>query len=281
MNTEANGNGIRGAPAAGSVRGAAGPVPAAAGLVLFPFRVCMASVASPVLRLELKTHLARSPLPYLASSVLVLAAGLIFAAVYGMKARFVELESGGSAAGTGVFFALTVVATAYILLAAPWISCGSFSREKREGTMDLLASTALTPSEVVGGKTISAFLRAFMPVLAMLPFFMLGSRLGGVGPLEIPKHYALFASATLFTTASGVMWSLIFRPVGLAGIVNFLVSVYAILILGVAVAIVARVAIGAYSGFSWIGMSGAFCLLAMALWALSILIYRKASKWDY
>lgn len=268
-------------PGANRAGGGLGPLLAAlARPFALPALGLWASVASPLFWFETRTLLARSPLPYALCCGLAAASGLIFAAVFGFRLEFLKLQAARQGSGKEVFFALSILAAFYVMFAAPWLSCGSFSREKREGTMDLLASTALTPSEVVGGKALSGFLRAFMPLAAMLPFFAMCVELGGVSWAEIAEHYALFASAVLFVTVSGIMWSLIFRPIVLAGIINFLGSMYILLIVAVASGIIMRLAAGA-GGWAWVGIASAYAVLSAGIWLLSILIYRKASRWDY
>ena len=80
-----------------------------------------------------------------------------------------------------VFFAILAWACfVYCLLAGLWTTSDTLTREKTDGTLGLLFLTDLRGYDVVLGKMITASLKSFYGVLAVLPVLALPLLMGGV-----------------------------------------------------------------------------------------------------
>jgi hypothetical protein len=274
--TAAAGEQAAGKPAQGTGKPGEGP----GGVLRIIPRVASAVLLSPVLRLEYRVFCVRSHLPYVIASLLAALTGFIFTVIYGASGDFRHLDPSSGGWGARLFLWETAVMMTYVVLVGSFLASTSFSREKRDGTMDLLTSTALGAASVVGGKLVSSFLRIFIPLCAVLPYLILGVLIGGVGWWEIPKHLGLLASVALLVSAMGLLWSLIFRPVVLAGITTAMFTYGTFAFIVILCLIVFR-GIFHLEGWAWVGVAGCHLATAALVWIVAMLIYRRAVMWDY
>src|SRR5258705_8240668 len=134
----------------------------------------------PVIARELRVS-ARQPFSY---NVRTLAASalLLTSVIVGLRGCF-EPNNGGalfvSLHGT-MFFALWIL--------VPLLTADCLSREKREGTLELLFLTRLKAHDIVLAKSVAHFLRGLTLWLAVLPVCTLPFLIGGIG-----WHEALFS----------------------------------------------------------------------------------------
>ncbi len=104
------------------------------------------------------------------------AAALLAAYHTGRLPRLINPQTGGQLQPYEVFrlalLGLLMVELAVVTLVAIYISAGSVSREREEGTLDLLLTTLITPRQYLWGKLQG--LVAFLAVLVAVPVITLG-----------------------------------------------------------------------------------------------------------
>jgi ABC-type transport system involved in cytochrome c biogenesis permease component len=121
---------------------------------------------------------ARQPLYYrMREAVVGLSILFMFAVVFD--------QGGGPGSGLKLYTALHCSVVTMILFFAPALTGDSISREKRDGTLDLLFLTPLTGPLIVSSKLFSNALRMLTIWLACLPVVVIPVLAGGVSPLLI------------------------------------------------------------------------------------------------
>lgn len=106
--------------------------------------------------------------------------------------------------GKQVFTSLSVLAFAYCLLVAPFMTADCVSEEKREGTLGLLFLTELRSLDVVLGKWLAASLTAFYGLLGILPVLGIPLLMGGVTPGEYGRTALAVVNAIFFALTAGM-----------------------------------------------------------------------------
>ncbi len=118
-------------------------------------------------------------------------AGLSLAAVVGLNlATLGDLANAmgvGRAGPTGaeLFAALHTVISLLLFVTAPLVAADCIARERREGTLGLLALTPLRPDEIVVGKVGAHVIRLVSLWLVSLPVLMVPVLLGGVNSVDV------------------------------------------------------------------------------------------------
>jgi len=113
--------------------------------------------------------------------------------------------------GKSVFSSLTILAFAYCLLVAPFVTADSVSEEKRDGTLGLLFLTELRSVDVVLGKWLATSISAFYGLLGILPALGLPLLMGGVTPGEYWRTALAVVNAILFSLTAGMCVSTLSR----------------------------------------------------------------------
>jgi len=91
----------------------------------------------------------------------------------------------GAPTGAELFAGLHTVISLVLLFTAPLIAADSIARERREGTLGLLALTPLQPFEIVLGKVGAHVIRLFSLWLLSVPMLMVPVLMGGVNWVDI------------------------------------------------------------------------------------------------
>ncbi len=135
-----------------------------------------------------------------------------WAALLAIAVSFIWLSSRSRSALPGMasspLFALqTTVAFGLALLAGPFFTCDCLSEEKRDGTLNLLLLTDLTPWDVVVGKFAAMALSAFNGLLVLLPIMAIPLMLGGVELAEFWRMVLALVNALFFSLALGLSLS--------------------------------------------------------------------------
>lgn len=91
----------------------------------------------------------------------------------------------GAPTGSELFAGLHTVISVVLLFTAPLIAADSIARERREGTLGLLALTPLQPFEIVLGKVGAHVIRLFSLWLLSVPMLMVPVMMGGVNWVDI------------------------------------------------------------------------------------------------
>ena len=115
---------------------------------------------------------------------------------------------GGGMMKGDIFFAILAWACfAYCLLAGLWTTTGTLTREKTDGTLGLLFLTDLRGYDVVLGKMITASLKSFYGVLAVLPVLALPLLMGGVTNDQLWRTIGALLNILVFSLSLGMFFS--------------------------------------------------------------------------
>lgn len=107
-----------------------------------------------------------------------------------------------------IFFAILAWACfAYCLLAGLWTTSDTLTREKSDGTLGLLFLTDLRGYDVVLGKMITASLKSFYGVLAVLPVLALPLLMGGVTNDQLWRTIGALLNILVFSLSLGMFFS--------------------------------------------------------------------------
>lgn len=87
--------------------------------------------------------------------------------------------------GPELFATLHTIISLVLLFTAPLIAADSIARERREGTLGLLALTPLRPFEIVTGKVGAHFIRLLSLWLVSVPVLMIPVLMGGVNWVDV------------------------------------------------------------------------------------------------
>ena len=115
---------------------------------------------------------------------------------------------GGGMMKGDIFFAILAWACfAYCLLAGLWTTADTLTREKTDGTLGLLFLTDLRGYDVVLGKMITASLKSFYGVLAVLPVLALPLLMGGVTNDQLWRTIGALLNILVFSLSLGMFFS--------------------------------------------------------------------------
>ncbi len=107
-----------------------------------------------------------------------------------------------------IFFAILAWACFdYCLLAGLWTTSDTLTQEKTDGTLGLLFLTDLRGYDVVLGKMITASLKSFYGVLAVLPVLALPLLMGGVTNDQFWRTAGALLNILIFSLSLGMFFS--------------------------------------------------------------------------
>jgi ABC-type transport system involved in multi-copper enzyme maturation permease subunit len=107
--------------------------------------------------------------------------------------------------GPQLFASLHTIISLVLLFAAPLVAADSLSKERREGTLGLLALTPLKPFEVVIGKTLAHVIRLVSLWLLSVPLLLIPVLLGGVNWLDVKCAVSIELMVLLGGLAAGLV----------------------------------------------------------------------------
>ena len=156
-------------------------------------------ISWPVITRELRAA-ARAPALYR----LRLAVGLI-----GIALLWLTLHRSGSGLNSGrTIFNVVHQATALILLIlTPLMTADAISKEKREGTLDLLFLTSLTSLKFVSTKFVSQFVRVLCVWAVMIPLSTVPLLSGGVLASDVQTMFIVELTVILLGLTAGLLAS--------------------------------------------------------------------------
>lgn len=105
--------------------------------------------------------------------------------------------------GRAVFELLTPLVLTVAVLFSALFSAAAVSQEKSRGTLVLLLLTDLSNSELVVGRLLASLLTVLVSTLAVVPFLLLLSLLGGVDHRQVAWAIAVTAAAALAAGSLG------------------------------------------------------------------------------
>lgn len=113
--------------------------------------------------------------------------------------------------GRRMFGVLNVVLLTGLWLVGPMVSADCLSREKREGTFNLLFLTPLKPRDIVLGKAFVHGLRLAMFLLGAFPVFVVPILAGGVSGLDIVRMGLAEGAVLVLSLSAGLLASSLSR----------------------------------------------------------------------
>jgi ABC-type transport system involved in multi-copper enzyme maturation permease subunit len=135
-------------------------------------------------------------------------------------------QAAGRESGLRLFAALHGALVAVILLIGPVMTADAISRERREGTLDLLFLTPLTGTQVISSKFFSQGLRMVSLWLVSLPIAMVPVLAGGVGPGIVAYSLCVQLTCIFIGLVSGLTVSIYFRKSLAAVIGSVILSLF-------------------------------------------------------
>ena len=139
---------------------------------------------------------------FLTGLALALALGIQLISL-GDLARAMGLWRAGPT-GAELFATVHTIISVLLLFTAPLIAADSIARERREGTLGLLALTPLRPSEIVLGKVGAHVIRLFSLWLVSVPVLMIPVLMGGVNWVDLKCALAIELSVLCGGLAAGL-----------------------------------------------------------------------------
>lgn len=109
--------------------------------------------------------------------------------------------------GKQLFQGLSFVLYITIWMFGPLLVSDCLSKERREGTLELLLLTPMGAEGIVIGKTIGCLLRCSTVIFVGLPFLAIPICLGGVTSNQIWQNGLHFASALLLAVSASIVAS--------------------------------------------------------------------------
>jgi len=140
---------------------------------------------------------------FLTGLALALALGLQLISL-GDLARAMGLWRAGPT-GAELFASVHTIISVLLLFTAPLIAADSIARERREGTLGLLALTPLRPSEIVLGKVGAHVIRLFSLWLVSVPVLMIPVLMGGVNWVDVKCALAVELSVLCGGLGAGLI----------------------------------------------------------------------------
>ncbi len=141
-----------------------------------------------------------------------------------------------SNSGRYVFMTLAIMECVMIMLIAPVFSCGTFTGEREQGTMDLLRTTLLKPGRIIAGKLASSLVLVFLLLFASIPIFSSCLLYGGLGPFQVILTVGVLILTALFYGFLGLFFSAVMKKTTTAAALS-LVTAIAINLLPLGVAL--------------------------------------------
>lgn len=156
-------------------------------------------LATPVIIRELVTA-ARNPNTYRTR----LAAGAIATL---MLALFLLRTGPTTTAGAELFDVIHTSVLLVLFVGGPLMTADSLSREKREGTLDLLYLTSLSAYRIVEAKFTASFLRLFSVWLVFVPLATVPFLIGGLTPKVVLSALAVQLGLMIISLTTGLLAS--------------------------------------------------------------------------
>ncbi len=123
-----------------------------------------------------------------------------------------------------LYFILSGILGLTVLVMVPSVAAGSIASEWENQTMELLLTTAVTPSQIVAGKLLASICMAILLVIAGVPFLAVSFILGGIQQKHVLEFVLLMIIEAVFIGSIGVCMSAFSRKTDGAGVRSYLVT---------------------------------------------------------
>jgi ABC-type transport system involved in multi-copper enzyme maturation permease subunit len=187
---------------------------------------------------------------FLTGLALALALGLQLISL-GDLARAMGLWRAGPT-GAELFATVHTIISVLLLFTAPLIAADSIARERREGTLGLLALTPLRPSEIVLGKVGAHVIRLFSLWLVSVPVLMIPVLMGGVNWVDVKCALAVELSVLCGGLGAGLIATSIAKRWNVAAVLALGLT----LLFGQLIATTAGLTVYLQGSSLWLSMDG-------------------------
>ncbi|MHB0935064.1 MAG: hypothetical protein ACYDCO_04615 [Armatimonadota bacterium] len=144
----------------------------------------------PMVRKEMRSLMRGRRAPVILFSSAAVAAG-VGCGTYFLGFQSVSGAGAYAEVGRQLFGVLILLEAVLVLVLMPALCAGSMLREYRQGTLESLLLTRLTPRNVIAGKLYAALGFVLVVLLAVLPVMAVAFLLGGVSPWEVLAMHLL------------------------------------------------------------------------------------------
>src|SRR5687768_16131956 len=127
----------------------------------------------------------------------------------GMLAVALVEKGSGLNRGAQLFEQIHIAAFFTLMFLTPLLTADTISKEKREGTLDLLYLTSLSAAKVVAAKFATQFIRIVSIWALLIPLTMVPMLSGGVSPSDVVFALSIEFSVILLALVAGLFASAI------------------------------------------------------------------------
>ncbi|MCC6728731.1 MAG: ABC transporter permease subunit [Chthonomonadales bacterium] len=158
---------------------------------------------NPVFTKEVRTKM-RSRQPRAVQATVVALVLLPIGLCYYYALDYLLWPGAGSQAGRDGWQAVCALQTILVWVLAPAAAANAFTQEREQRTWDLLATTLLTPAEIVFGKLAARLLPLAALLAVFVPYGIACAAAGGVTLSRLVGSYALLGLWAVFMTVVGL-----------------------------------------------------------------------------
>lgn len=166
---------------------------------------------NPILKREMTVQSRGLSLPLMVAGVNLLLFIAAFAGVFGILSRMQMTAQSRYGAFLAVYLLVLFLEFALLLFVTPSLTAGSISMERSMETLDLLLTTPLKPSRIIGGKLLAAAWTIFVLLASCIPAMLLPLIYGGIAVHEILLMLLVFLVEAAVLLCIGVFASSLFR----------------------------------------------------------------------
>lgn len=123
--------------------------------------------------------------------------------------------------GRSIFVWVSYAQMALLLLVAPAITSGSITSERERRSLDVMATSLLTPREIVWGKLLASTSFSVVLLISSVPLIGICFMFGGIGPVELCKTMALLLASILSFSAMALFFSAVSKRTVVSVVLTF------------------------------------------------------------
>lgn len=120
----------------------------------------------------------------------------------------------------GLHPTLAIIGTGAALITSVFLTTGGITTEREARTWDVLLTTPLTAREIILGKFLGALRRQWFIPAVVFAHFLISVAAGQVHPVFLLHFLLILSGPLLFLTATGSLYSLLFRRGTVAAVCN-------------------------------------------------------------
>lgn len=123
--------------------------------------------------------------------------------------------------GRSIFVWVSYAQMVLLLLIAPAITSGSITSERERRSLDVMATSLLTPREIVWGKLMASTSFSVVLLISSVPLIGICFMFGGLSPVELCKTMALLLMSILSFSAMALFFSAVSKRTVVSVVLTF------------------------------------------------------------